>query len=392
MDFSIVPDILKNATPKAERPWTLKQMGELLKITYDLTDHPILKNWMDYEPIDIFMLAMKNREKFQRFNRTLVERTIWQSQHYSQFELDHGVLTMRSKGIEYSILHVEAFQLNANKFYGTGSVLPGNLSSTIYAFRLTGAGHLEASMLYFMTVCNDLIALTYRHAIMDKLLQIEDENEKVKYLLREKANLHQLQDQFEPKVFKAIMDTIDIELGYYKNVREYLGISLEIKAVLDQFLAERNARIYTAKLLSYLLEDNIAEFCNNLSELVLRVFSYYDLGGEEPEKVYHYFLLGVLTGFKDYQIESNKESGKGRFDILLIPDTLDYKGVVIEVKRSMTDKEEAIQGILNEALQQITDNQYSIELKKRGHKKFIGIAAVFYSKKLFLKYHEYTLV
>ena len=79
------------------------------------------------------------------------------------------------------------------------------------------------------------------------------------------------------------------------------------------------------------------------SDLVLRVFSYHDLGGEEPERVYHCFLLGVFTEFKHYQIQSNKESGKGRFDILLIPETLEYKDVIIEVKRSKTDKAEIIQ-------------------------------------------------
>ena len=392
MDFTFMPDILKDATPEAERLWSLKRMGELLSIAYQLAEHPILKGWRGYDPIDIFMLAMNNLEKYKRFNRTLVERTISQSQYYSQIESGPGVLIIRSKGIEFGILDVESFLLVANKLFQTSDAELQDMGTAVEFFRLTGSGRLEASIVYFMNVCNNLIELTYKHALADQLRKTEGDDEKVKYLLRQKTNLQQQEDQFDPKVFKGILDSIEIELGYHKNVKEYLELSSEVKAVLDQFLAERKARISNTKLLGYLLEENLDAFCKDLSELVLRAFSYYDLGGEEPERVYHYFLLGVFTGFKDYQVESNKESGKGRFDILLIPDTLEYKGVVVEVKRSLTNREEAIQAMLDEAMKQIVDNKYALELKIRGHPEYIGIAAVFYGKTLFLKHQQFILM
>jgi hypothetical protein len=389
MDFKVIPDILKGANPKEPRSWTLAQMGELLKVTYEITGHPILKDWMFYEPLDIFVLAMKNPDKYKILNRTIVAQTIWQSQDFSFLKLHNGVVTFNSNGIEYAISQVEWFLVNAKRFYRDS--IQGAMIENTRVFRQISASRLEASLMYFLTVCNDLVTLTYKHAIADGLIKIESDEQKVKFLFRQKANLLQLKAQFDEKTFMAITNYIEIELGYYKDVKEFFEVSSEIKAILDRFLAERTARISNTKLLGHLLEENFEEFCKDLSELVLRVFSYHDLGGEEPEKVYHYFLAGIFTGFKDYQVISNKESGKGRFDILLIPDRLEYKGVVIEVKRSQTANEASIDSMLQEALKQIVTNKYAIELKIRGHRSYIGMAAVFYGKSLFLKFQEHLL-
>ncbi|OJW35017.1 MAG: hypothetical protein BGO54_02360 [Sphingobacteriales bacterium 46-32] len=75
---------------------------------------------------------------------------------------------------------------------------------------------------------------------------------------------------------------------------------------------------------------------------------------------------------------------------MLIPYTLEYSGIIIEVKRSSTDKIETIAALLDEALNQIVANRYAIELKTRGHGQYIGIAAVFHGKKLWLKYQRYS--
>lgn len=371
------------------RSWTLAQMGELLQITYEITDHPMLKDWMFYESLDIYTMAMENPDKYKILNRTIVAQTIWQSKQYSLLKLHNGVLTMNSGGIEYAILQVEWFLVNAKRYYRDS--IQGEMIEQTRVFRLSSASRLETSLMYFLTVCNDLVTLTYKHAIADGLKKIENDDEKVKFLFRQKANLLQLKGQFDEKTLNDVMSYIEIELGYHKDVKEYFDVSSEIKAILDQFLAEKAARISNTKLLGQLLEEKYDEFCKDLSELILRVFSYHDLGGEDPEKVYHYFLAGIFTGFKDFQVESNKESGKGRFDILLIPDTLEYKGVVIEVKRAVTNKKDAIESMLEQALAQIVDNKYALELKSRGHREYIGLAAVFYGKNLHTKVQKFIL-
>ena len=382
-----IPLILRYASLDVERPWALEKMCDLLTISYQLTEHPFLKNWQGYQVVDLFDISDFDAEAFKRFNRTIIERTISQSEYYCQFESDYGILTMKSKGIEYAIVNVEYFYLTANKLCKSTEAELQDLGIAINHFRLTGPGQLKAAIIYFMEVCNDIIELILKHSITNKLGKIEVEDEKVKYLLRQKADLLQIQDQFLEKTYKNIINTIDIELGYHKQINEYAGIPAELKAIVTQFFAEKKARLSNNKLLGFLIEEKLEEFCSCLSGLVLELFSYHDVGTQEPEKVYHAFLLGVLNGFKDiYQLKSNKEAGNGRFDIQLIPETLEYKGMIIEIKRSLTNDEGKIAEMLDDALLQIVNNKYAIELKSTGHNEFISLAAVFHGKSLALKY------
>jgi hypothetical protein len=243
-----------------------------------------------------------------------------------------------------------------------------------------------------MSVCNDLIGLTYKQRIDTSLENISEAGEQVKFLLKQKASLLKSEDQFDPSTFKKIMNDIDIELSYHKEVQEFTDISTGLKDILNKFFAERNSRISSSKLLLLLLEEKFDEFCTSLSELVLQLFSYHDVGTQEPEKVYHAFLIGVLNSFKEsYKLESNRESGTGRFDIMLIPESLEDTPVIIEIKRSPINNKEKIEELLDAALDQVVTNRYSVQLKVLGHKRFLGLAAVFYGKELYLKHKHYPV-
>jgi len=78
-------------------------------------------------------------------------------------------------------------------------------------------------------------------------------------------------------------------LGYHNEIRQHFDIPNELKEIVKQFLAQKQARVSSTKLLSLLLEDKLDDFCRDLSELVLSLFSFHDIGGQEPEKVYHAF-------------------------------------------------------------------------------------------------------
>ena len=70
----------------------------------------------------------------------------------------------------------------------------------------------------------------------------------------------------------------------------------------------------------HLVSGDIDVFKKEFTEYCLNSFSYYDVSGDHPEKFYHGFVLGMFNCLKDkYQIRSNRESGYGRYDILLIP-------------------------------------------------------------------------
>jgi hypothetical protein len=139
------------------------------------------------------------------------------------------------------------------------------------------------------------------------------------------------------------------------------------------------------KLLQALLKTDFNTFELLLKEMVLAVLSFHDSAGNDPEKVYHAFVLGLLTHLMDrYQIRSNRESGYGRYDVLMIPLNKNEPGFVFEfkkVKKSKETKEEAMQS----ALKQIQDKQYATELREQGVKEIWGIGVVVKGKKVWVE-------
>jgi hypothetical protein len=86
--------------------------------------------------------------------------------------------------------------------------------------------------------------------------------------------------------------------------------------------------------LKNLLHGNMDAFERHLEKIMLQTVSVHDLGSKLPEKFYHGFMLGLISGIdqKHYQISSNRESGYGRFDIIIIPKDSKKLGIIIEVK------------------------------------------------------------
>ena len=99
-----------------------------------------------------------------------------------------------------------------------------------------------------------------------------------------------------------------------------------------------------------------------LSTIILESFSFHDVDVLKQESFYHGFLLGLTLGLKGrYTVNSNRESGYGRYDIALYPNDPDKDpGIIIEVK---INKESAHGAIL-----QIQDKAYATELKRHGCK------------------------
>lgn len=393
LDLEKIPEILQGVSMKEEKMRTLGSYSQLLKIAYELTDHPILKSWEHHEPIDLFAIDDFNSPGFKYFNRTLIERTITQAGYYSGLKSERGVITLCGKGIEYAIMELESFYTTANKLYHSTETELQEMGASVNYFRLSGAGKVSAAIKCFLEVCNDIISLVITHYIGDRLKKIETDEEKVKFLLRTKADFQQQQDQFTERVYNKIIGTIDIELNYHEKVKEHFDIPAELQEIVRQFLAEKKARVSSNKLMGFLIEERFDEFSQGLADLVMEIFSYHDIGVHEPEKVYHAFLLGVFNGFKDiYRLKSNKEAGNGRFDIMLIPDTLEYKGVIIEVKHAVSDKTSYIEKLLTAASHQIVENKYATELKALGHQSYLGFAAVFYGKQLYLRNEVHEII
>jgi hypothetical protein len=121
--------------------------------------------------------------------------------------------------------------------------------------------------------------------------------------------------------------------------------------------------------------------------LVTAVFSYHDFGGE-PEKVYHALVAGLLIWISDtHEIKSNRESGYGRYDIMIIPRAPDRYpfGCVIEFKTVDSEENETVETAAAAALAQIEEKKYETELIDRGIKTIKKLAIVFQGKEVTVK-------
>ncbi len=103
-----------------------------------------------------------------------------------------------------------------------------------------------------------------------------------------------------------------------------------IKSIFETSLPSPNA----AALLKSLTTGDAISFAELLQKFISSSVSVYDLPSNEPEKSYHLFVLGLLVLLSDnYEIKSNRESGHGRYDIMIIPKKITKLGIVIEFKK-----------------------------------------------------------
>ncbi|WP_337742858.1 AAA family ATPase [Fusobacterium gonidiaformans] len=136
------------------------------------------------------------------------------------------------------------------------------------------------------------------------------------------------------------------------------------------------------EMISELKRGNIVFFERKLQSILLHSMSYHDISTHE--KYYHNLVLGMLLSLtKEYHIHSNQESGYGRYDLILEPKQNDKMAYIFEFKVAKT--EEDLEKKAEEALQQIAEREYYIELQKRGILHILTLGIAFYGKKLKVK-------
>ena len=118
--------------------------------------------------------------------------------------------------------------------------------------------------------------------------------------------------------------------------------------------------------------DNDTDAMNEyMNRVALKTFSYFDTGkqpsGLEPERFYHGFVLGLIVELNGrYVVTSNRESGFGRYDVMLEPVSEKDDAIIIEFKVRNTRKEKNLEETLKNALEQIEDKDYAVNLTAKG--------------------------
>ena len=155
--------------------------------------------------------------------------------------------------------------------------------------------------------------------------------------------------------------------------------NFEIKLMFENMILRwfSPAKMETNEFIKALINGDIESMNEYMNEVALNTFSSFDSGKhtsdkKAPENFYHGFVLGLMVDqTQNYIIASNRESGFGRYDIMLEPidkNNEKYPGIVIEFKVINQRKENSLEETVAAALKQIEEKNYDAELIKRGVK------------------------
>ena len=135
------------------------------------------------------------------------------------------------------------------------------------------------------------------------------------------------------------------------------------------------------RTLSYLLEGDFDNFTYELENIMLNSVSCFDFNSSSKESHYHVFILGMLLGLRrKYYVRSNRESGRGRYDLMIEPrdKSKEKNALIIELK--VAENEEELVRVSEEALAQIESKKYDVELRDKGIENIILVGMSFYQR------------
>ena len=236
-------------------------------------------------------------------------------------------------------------------------------------------------------------ASTSSNGLISKLLQSASANMKTQ--LEELLNGKQIIVNFDEQIIFGQLEqdenavwSLLVASGYLKVEEiEYKGMTLEpwyhlavtnletismFSNMFKGWFATASANYN--EFIKAMLVGNVKAMNLYMNDIALATFSSFDVGKHfsqrsQPERFYHGFVLGLLVEVRDlYEIRSNRESGYGRYDVMLIPKTKENDGIILEFKVKESE-EKTLEETVQTALAQIESKKYDAELLELGVSK-----------------------
>ena len=181
--------------------------------------------------------------------------------------------------------------------------------------------------------------------------------------------------------YLKVVETVNLEEGIYKVQLPNYEIKLMFQDMVREWFKDKGIGNNLKDILQDLVDLNLKEFERKFRVLVEEMFSYMDVGRNTAENFYHAFVLGMLVGLKDsYYVNSNRESGFGRYDIMLEPQDKSKNSFIIEFKVADEMDEPSLEQAVENGQKQIEEKDYENSLKERGFSNITKMVFAFKGK------------
>ena len=180
-----------------------------------------------------------------------------------------------------------------------------------------------------------------------------------------KAESYTLNEETGGDLYELALTNKEVQIMFQKMIRKWFSST---------------GTVYNGFIKS-LLQDDVKSMNAYMNRVALATFSYFDSGRNpsmetQPERFYHGFVLGLSVELADrYIITSNRESGFGRYDVMMEPKDATSNSainncygnaIIIEFKVKDSSEEESLEDTADAALKQIEEQRYQADLENRG--------------------------
>ena len=241
------------------------------------------------------------------------------------------------------------------------------------------------------TSSNDLIKLVLKNSStikekMERLLK----DEEIEVPINLETIIVGIENN-EDNIWGLMLGTGYLKVTEVVNLAEYIyKVKLpnyEIKLLFQQIINDWFRNKVIGNDLKSILKDlvtlNLDEFERKFRVLVKEMFSFMDVGENTAENFYHAFVLGMLVGLKDtYYVNSNRESGYGRYDIMLEPKDKNGNSFIMEFKVLDDMEEKTIEDTIKNAKKQIEEKGYETNLREKGYRNITKMVYAFKGKEV----------